>query len=100
LNPQKGKVEQIIWDEELDKMNRDKKAAEAAWGMIGFSMKFLLTKALKKNQTSNRASEPNQRKYVLHLLPASRPHLHGLVDQVLYFVNPFTFLFTSSYQTL
>jgi hypothetical protein len=36
-NPQatskKGKVEQIIWDEELDKMNQDKKAAEATWGI-------------------------------------------------------------------
>lgn len=28
----KGKVEQIVWDEELDRMNREKKAAEAAWG--------------------------------------------------------------------
>ena len=38
LNPQatskKGKIEQIIWDEEIDRMNRDKKAAEATWGMI------------------------------------------------------------------
>ena len=38
LNPQatskKGKLEQIVWDEEIDKMNRDKKAAEATWGMI------------------------------------------------------------------
>ena len=37
-NPQgtskKGKVEQIVWDEELDRMNRDKKAAEATWGKI------------------------------------------------------------------
>ena len=31
--PKKGKVEQIVWDEELDRMNQDKKAAEAAWGM-------------------------------------------------------------------
>jgi hypothetical protein len=30
----KGKVEQIIWDEEIDRMNQDKKAAEATWGMI------------------------------------------------------------------
>lgn len=40
LNPQatskKAKVEQIVWDEELDRMNRDKKAAEATWGMITF----------------------------------------------------------------
>ena len=31
--PKKGKVEQIVWDEELDRMNQDKKAAEATWGM-------------------------------------------------------------------
>ena len=34
LNPKKGKLEQIVWDEEIDRMNRDKKAAEATWGMI------------------------------------------------------------------
>ncbi|KIM42071.1 hypothetical protein M413DRAFT_445237 [Hebeloma cylindrosporum] len=29
----KGKVEQIVWDEELDTMNREKKAAEATWDL-------------------------------------------------------------------
>ena len=53
-NPQatskKGKLEQIIWDEEIDRMNRDKKAAEATWGMMTLifflPMKFFLTKPL------------------------------------------------------
>ena len=30
--PQKGKVMQIEWDNELDQMIRDKASAEAAWG--------------------------------------------------------------------
>jgi hypothetical protein len=41
----KGKIEQIIWDEEIDRMNRDRKAAEATWGMITlifFAYKFFL----------------------------------------------------------
>ena len=44
LNPssKKGKVEQIVWDEELDQMNRDKKAAEATWGKIIFISIFFL----------------------------------------------------------
>ncbi|KAF8963260.1 hypothetical protein BDZ97DRAFT_1661830 [Flammula alnicola] len=29
----KGKVEQIAWDEELDEMNKEKKAAEATWDL-------------------------------------------------------------------
>ncbi|KAH9476722.1 hypothetical protein JR316_0010636 [Psilocybe cubensis] len=29
----KGKVEQIVWDEELDEMSREKKAAEATWDL-------------------------------------------------------------------
>lgn len=28
----KGKVEEIAWDDELDEMTREKKAAEANWG--------------------------------------------------------------------
>ena len=55
LNPQvtskKGKLEQIIWDEEIDRMNRDKKAAEATWGMITFNI-FLAFEVLP-NQTVN-----------------------------------------------
>ncbi|KIM42068.1 hypothetical protein M413DRAFT_410670 [Hebeloma cylindrosporum] len=31
----KRKVEQIVWDEELDTMNREKKAAEATWDLNG-----------------------------------------------------------------
>ena len=92
LNPQatskKGKLEQIIWDEEIDRMNRDKKAAEATWGMITsifLPIKFFLTKSCQiLLQISKPASEPNQRKSVLHLLPASQPHLHGLVNKVRY----------------
>jgi hypothetical protein len=56
LNPQatskKGKLEQIIWDEEMDRMSRDKKAAEATWGMITSSFllsKFFLTKTMNDN---------------------------------------------------
>ncbi|KAF8153843.1 hypothetical protein B0H34DRAFT_783978 [Crassisporium funariophilum] len=29
----KGKVEQIVWDDELDEMSKDKKAAEATWDL-------------------------------------------------------------------
>ena len=36
----KGKVKQIIWDEELDKMEQDKKAAEAAWGELRLFRSF------------------------------------------------------------
>ena len=32
LSSKKGKIQQIEWDEELDKMNREKKAAEATRG--------------------------------------------------------------------
>ena len=56
-NPQatskKGKLEQIIWDEEIDRMNRDKKAAEATWGMMTLifflPMKFFLIKTVNDN---------------------------------------------------
>jgi hypothetical protein len=55
LNPQatskKGKLEQIIWDEEIDRMNRDKKAAEATWGMITLNMFFAYE--VLPNQTVN-----------------------------------------------
>jgi hypothetical protein len=32
LSSKKGKIQQIEWDEELDEMNREKKAAEASRG--------------------------------------------------------------------
>ena len=30
----KGKVEAVAWDESLEEMSREKKAAEATWGML------------------------------------------------------------------
>ena len=55
LNPQatskKGKLEQIIWDEEIDRMNRDKKAAEATWGTI--TSFFFFAYEVLPNQTVN-----------------------------------------------
>lgn len=30
-------MEQIVWDEELDTMSREKKAAEATWGELSWS---------------------------------------------------------------
>jgi hypothetical protein len=30
--PQKGRVKQVEWDEELETMSREKASAEAAWG--------------------------------------------------------------------
>lgn len=35
--PKKGKIEEIAWDESLDEMTREKKAAEATWGQTDFS---------------------------------------------------------------
>ena len=46
----KGKIEQIVWDEEFDRMNRDKKAAEATWGMI---TSIFFAYEVPLNQTSN-----------------------------------------------
>jgi len=34
LSSKKGKVQRIEWDEELDEMNREKKAAEASRGLF------------------------------------------------------------------
>jgi hypothetical protein len=34
--PKKGKIEEIAWDESLDEMTREKKAAEATWGAHSF----------------------------------------------------------------
>ena len=39
-NSKKGKLQQIVWDEEIDRMNQDKKAAEATWGMITSNFSF------------------------------------------------------------
>lgn len=63
-NPQatskKGKVEQIVWDEELDKMNQDKKAAEATWGIIISSLFFLSVKFLTNSPFRSQNALPSQ----------------------------------------
>ena len=70
-------------------MNRDKKAAEATWGM--FTSSFFVYVVLPNQfllQISKPASEPNQRKFVLHLLLASQLLLLGLENQVRYLTAP------------
>ena len=77
LNPssKKGKVEQIVWDEELDQMNRDKKAAEATWGKIIFiSILFFCNQALSPSDLKMRfraKSEKIRASPATHVSPTS-----------------------------
>jgi len=50
----KGKVQEIAWDETLDEMTRDKKAAEATWGefiLSGFETTLRLTLSMCISRT-------------------------------------------------
>ena len=78
-NPQatskKGKLEQIIWDEEIDRMNRDKKAAEATWGMITLfflPMKFFITKSLMTTSPSDLKTRFRAKSEKIRSSPATR----------------------------
>ena len=72
-NPQatskKGKLEQIIWDEEIDRMNRDKKAAEATWGMI---ISFFLPMKFKPLITSDLKTRFRAKSEKIRSSPATR----------------------------
>ncbi|PPR02528.1 hypothetical protein CVT24_001954 [Panaeolus cyanescens] len=61
--PQKGKVEVIAWDEELDELTREKKAAEATWDLKArFRAKSekLKTKPVTPTPASARSKKPGK----------------------------------------